>query len=208
MTMERHSSLYLSIPILRTSSRELIPSFLSISYSTGRPWVSHPKRLQLGKGSEEVRIGGYRRRCAGSLGREDGLRAGDDVIVPHDMKSGHRCITSHDILNGSGQNMPVMRETGREGRPVIEDVLWLSFGPTKLLVESIDIIPELQVREMVRKRDNRSVFGDGHRSRPPPSRMSILARIKTRDADTRGILATISHHGRIKEQHLVPVSSP
>jgi len=29
-----------------TSSRLLIPSFLSISYSTGRPWQSHPKRRE------------------------------------------------------------------------------------------------------------------------------------------------------------------
>ena len=92
----------------------------------------------------------------------------DDVNVPHDMKSGHRCVTSHDILDGSGQDMSVMRETGREGRPVIEDVLWFSFGPTKLLVESIDIIPELQMREMARKRDDQSVFAMDTRVAPHP----------------------------------------
>ena len=44
VTMPRHSPLYLSMPILSTSSRPEIPSVLSISYSTGSPWQSQPKR--------------------------------------------------------------------------------------------------------------------------------------------------------------------
>ena len=39
-----HTSLYLSMPNWSTWSLPLIPSFLSISYSTGRPWQSQPKR--------------------------------------------------------------------------------------------------------------------------------------------------------------------
>ena len=44
MTIERHSSLYTSMPSFMTSSLPLISSFLSISYSTGKPWQSHPNR--------------------------------------------------------------------------------------------------------------------------------------------------------------------
>ena len=37
--------------------------------------------------------------------------------------------------------MAVMRQTGREGRSIVESELWLALGHLQLLVECIDFIP-------------------------------------------------------------------
>lgn len=54
MTISRHAALYLSIPMAMTSSLPLMLRALSISCSTGRPWVSQPNRLSTWKPVEEA----------------------------------------------------------------------------------------------------------------------------------------------------------
>lgn len=61
-----------------------------------------------------------------------------------DVVAGHRLVPRDDILNGSGQDMAVVREAGGEGRTVVENVLGHVLGESQLSLEGFDFGPVLE----------------------------------------------------------------
>lgn len=59
-----------------------------------------------------------------------------------DVVAGHGLVPRHDVLDGTGEDVAVVRETGGERRPVVEDVLGEVLGSLELSLEGIDLSPE------------------------------------------------------------------
>ena len=73
---------------------------------------------------------------------------GEAMAVPAeaagDVVAGHGLESRDDVLDGSGQDVAVVRETGGEGRAIVEDVLGLVLGASQLGLEGLDFGPVLQ----------------------------------------------------------------
>lgn len=61
--------------------------------------------------------------------------AGDVVAV-------HGLVAGDDILDGAGENVSVVRESGGERRAVVEDVFWEVLRALQLRLEGLDGGPE------------------------------------------------------------------
>lgn len=62
--------------------------------------------------------------------------AAGDVVAGHGVEAGD------DVLDGAGEDVAVVRETGGEGRAVVEDVFGLILGAGELGLEGLDVGPE------------------------------------------------------------------
>ena len=51
-------------------------------------------------------------------------------------------VVGDDVLNGAGEDVAVVRESGGEQRTVIENVLRRVLGPFELSLEGLDLRPE------------------------------------------------------------------
>lgn len=71
---------------------------------------------------------------------------GEAVTVPaesaRDVVTGHGLVPRHDVLDGAGEDVAVVRETGGERRAVVEDVLGEVLSSFELCLEGIDLSPE------------------------------------------------------------------
>lgn len=71
---------------------------------------------------------------------------GEAVTVPpeatRDVVAGHGLVASYDVLKGTGEDVTVVRKTGGERRPVVEDELGEMLRSFQLRLERIDLIPE------------------------------------------------------------------
>ena len=60
-----------------------------------------------------------------------------------DIMSLHGPVSRNDVFNSRSQQVTIMRETGREGGPIIECVGFASFGKLYLPFKGFDIFPSL-----------------------------------------------------------------
>jgi len=70
------------------------------------------------------------------------------VAVPakaaRDIMAAHRLVARNDILDRSGQQMAIMRQSRGERRAVIEDKLLAVLADFERLLEGILLLPELE----------------------------------------------------------------
>ena len=76
----------------------------------------------------------------------DRQAVGVPTKTPFDPESLHRPVARHDVLEGSGQQVAIMRRPGRKGRPVIEDVIAITAHRTSEDVEAFPPIEQLQLQ--------------------------------------------------------------
>ena len=61
-----------------------------------------------------------------------------------DVEAVHGLVPGDDVLDGAGQDVAVVRESGGERRTVVENVLRRVFGPFELSLEGLDLRPEAE----------------------------------------------------------------
>lgn len=70
---------------------------------------------------------------------------GQAVAIPTkasaDVMPLHSCISCHDILDGTGGDMAVVRQSRGERRTIVEGELWSALRHLELLLEGIDLSP-------------------------------------------------------------------
>lgn len=64
--------------------------------------------------------------------------------APRHVVAAHGLVPGHDVLDGAGEDVAVVREPRGEGRAVVEDVLGEVLGALELGVEGLDVGPELE----------------------------------------------------------------
>mmetsp|Transcript_3715 Transcript_3715/g.9272 ORF Transcript_3715/g.9272 Transcript_3715/m.9272 type:complete len:417 (-) Transcript_3715:124-1374(-) len=53
-------------------------------------------------------------------------------------------VARHNVLDGASQDVAIVRQASGEGRAIVEDVLRLALRPAQLLLESIELSPQLK----------------------------------------------------------------
>ena len=91
-----------------------------------------------------------------------------------DVMPGGTRKSSHYILDGASEDMPVVRQACGEGRAVVEDILRAALTAPQLLLKGIGIVPVLEDGFLLRARrgGGASAFSEG--------RLQRIARVKLR----------------------------
>ena len=61
-----------------------------------------------------------------------------------DMEAVHGLVPGDDVLDGAGEDVAVVRESGGERRTVVENVLRRVFGLVELSLEGLNLRPEAE----------------------------------------------------------------
>ena len=66
------------------------------------------------------------------------------MLFRSDVEAVHGLVPGDDVLDGAGEDVAVVRESGGERRPVVEDVLGHVFCELELCLERLDFIPKIE----------------------------------------------------------------
>nr|POF06698.1 hypothetical protein CFP56_47071 [Quercus suber] len=61
-----------------------------------------------------------------------------------DVEAVHGLVLGDDVLDGAGEDVAIVRESGGKRRTIVENVLRRVFGPVELSLEGLDLRPEAE----------------------------------------------------------------